>query len=360
MKQKKINYSACYSVLTSNCLDVGTEFNSVPSSGKRSGVHTICYGFIVNSRIFAKKFLLTLFILSIIIFMVGGPSIKNGIAASSNQGFPQLPIPIFVSIGPHLDFCRQIGGNRVSVQLLLPPGKSPGTYAPTPQQMQTLSRAQLFFKVGLPFEKVLLKKIKALSKHPQIIDTQAGIILQPMSDGHFNKSQTSPHDHHHLDPHSWLDPRLALKQATTIYTALSRIDPEGNEIYLENLNSLKTKLQTLHKNLTTTLVPLAGSTIFVYHPAFGYFARAYNLHQLAVEIEGKRPKAKELTRFIKKARQEKARVIFVQPQFDQKSARKIADSLNCAVIPLDPLAQNYCANLNHIGETVKNNLKAKR
>ena len=299
------------------------------------------------------------FLLIIIIFTVGNPFIIDGVAATGNQA-AQLPISIFVSIGPHLDFCRQIGGNRVSAQLLLPPGKSPGTYAPTPQQIQKLSQAQLFFKVGLPFEKVLLKKIKALSKHPQIIDTQAGIILQPMSDGHFNKSQTSPHDHHHLDPHSWLDPRLALKQATTIYAALCHLDPEGKELYWNNLNSLKEKLQALHKKLTTTLAPLADSTIFVYHPAFGYFARAYSLYQLAVEIEGKRPKAKELTKFIKKARQEKARVIFVQPQFDQKSARKIADSLNCAVIPLDPLAQNYCANLNHIGETVKNNLKAKR
>ena len=307
-----------------------------------------------------KIFSVNFFILLIIIFMVGSLVIEDGVASTNRA---QLPIPIFVSIGPHLDFCRQIGGNRVSVQLLLPPGKSPGTYAPTPQQMQKLSRSQLFFKVGLPFEKVLLKKIKALSKHPQIIDTQAGIILQPMPDGHFNNSQTSPHDHHHqptdLDPHSWLDPRLALKQATTICAALSHIDPEGTELYSVNLNSLKEKLQALHENLTSTLAPLAGSTIFVYHPAFAYFARAYNLHQLAVEIEGKRPKAKELTKFIKKARQEGARVIFVQPQFDQKSARKIADELNCAVIPLDPLAQNYCANLSFIGETVRNNLKAK-
>ncbi|MEA1922229.1 MAG: zinc ABC transporter substrate-binding protein [Pseudomonadota bacterium] len=310
-----------------------------------------------------KRFSAAFFILLIIILTLGSPSIKDGVASTSRT---QLPISIFVNIGPHLDFCQQIGGDRVSVQLLLPPGKSPGTYAPTPQQVQTLSRAQLFFKIGLPFEKVLLEKIKALPKHPQIIDTQTGITLQPMPNDHFNKSPSTPKNHHHqhrstdLDPHSWLDPRLALKQATTIYNALSRIDPEGNKLYLNNLNSLKEKLQTLHKNLTTTLAPLAGSTIFVYHPAFSYFARAYNLHQLAVEVEGKRPKAKELAQFIKKARQERARVIFVQPQFDQKSARKIADSLNCAVISLDPLAQNYCANLNHIGKTVRNNLQAKR
>ena len=302
-----------------------------------------------------KRFSAAFFILLILlttIFTTGNFLVKDCIASSNRT---KLPIPIFVSIGPHLDFCQQIGGSRVSVQLLLPPGKSPGTYAPTPQQMQTLSQAQLFFKVGMPFEKALLAKIKTLPKHPQIIDTQAGITLQPMSGSHFHHHQATD-----LDPHSWLDPRLALKQATTIYKTLSRIDPEGEKIYLANLNVLKAKLQTLHENLTITLAPLAGSTIFVYHPAFGYFAKAYNLHQRAVEIEGKRPKAKELAKFIKKARQEGARVIFVQPQFDQKSAKKIADALNCVVIPLDPLAQNYCTNLSSIGEIVRKNLQAEK
>ena len=75
---------------------------------------------------------------------------------------------------------------------------------------------------------------------------------------------------------------------------------------------------------------------------------------MAVEIEGKRPKAKELTAFIKKARAERVQVIFVQPQFDQQSAKKIADTLNCAVIAIDPLAQDYCANLSSIAEIIKN------
>ena len=308
-----------------------------------------------------KRFSANLFTLLIITLLLGSPSVAKEVAIGNQT---QLPMPIFVSIGPHLDFCQQIGSDRVSVQLLLPPGKSPATYAPAPQQIQALSRAQLFFKVGLPFETALLAKIKALPRHPQIIDTQAEITLQPMQNEIDVEGQTHKGHHQHLqtdlDPHSWLDPRLALKQATTIATALSRSDPDGKDIYLDNLNSLKESLLALHKNLTATLAPFAGSTIFVYHPAFGYFAGAYNLHQLAVELEGKRPKAKELAKFIKKARQERAKVIFVQPQFDQKSARKIADALNCAVIPLDPLAQNYCANLNYIAETIRKNLKTKR
>ena len=306
-----------------------------------------------------KKITAVFFILWIIISLIGSPSPAKEISFDKSA---QLPIQVFVSIGPHLDFCQQIGGDRISVQLLLPPGKNPATYAPKPQQVQNLGRAQLFFKVGLPFEKILIAKIKALPKHPEIIDTQAGIILQPMPNKIDSETYSTHNiDHQHLqgdlDPHSWLDPQLALKQATVIADTLSRIDPDGKEIYFENLNILKEKLQLLHKNLTATLEPLAGSPLFVYHPAFGYFARAYKLHQTAIELEGKRPKAKELAKFIKKARQKKARVIFVQPQFDQKSARKIAVTINCAVIPLDPLAKDYCANLNYIAETIRENLK---
>ncbi len=307
-----------------------------------------------------KRFPTAYFSFLIIIFLVEVTFVAKGVTSTNRV---QLPISIFVSIGPHLDFCQQIGGDRVAVQLLLTPGKSPATYAPSPHQIQALSQAQLFFKVGLPFEKALMKKITALSKHPQIIDTQAGIALRPI-DNEFDETYQSAHDDDHylgaLDPHSWLDPRLALRQATAIYVALSRIDPEGEKLYNSNLNSLKKKLKILHENLGVTLKPFAGSTIFVYHPAFGYFARAYKLHQQAVEIEGKRPKAKKLAEFIKKARTKRAWVIFVQPQFDQQIATKIADMLNCTVIPIDPLAQDYCTNLNHIAETIRRSLKTDR
>ncbi|MBN2810143.1 MAG: zinc ABC transporter substrate-binding protein [Deltaproteobacteria bacterium] len=268
---------------------------------------------------------------------------------------------MFVCIGPHLDLCQQLGGDRVKVQLLLPPGESPATYAPSPQQIQALSRARLFFKVGLPFENALLKRLEKFTTHPQIIDTQAGIILQPMSSAeHAGQQILRPDYSHHqstgLDPHSWLDPRLALQQAVTMAAALSRIDPDGKDIYLKHLSILKEKLENLHNRLKEVLHGFAGSTLFVYHPAFGYFASAYQLHQMAIENEGKSPKAKELEGFIKKARQEQARVIFVQPQFDRQSAEKIAVALGCAVIPIDPLAADYFGNLNRIAQAVRNSL----
>jgi len=271
-----------------------------------------------------------------------------------------LPIPVFVSIGAHLDFCRQIGGSRVAVKLALPPGKSPETYAPTPQQINNLSRARLFFKVGLPFESAFLNKLEALPRSPEIIDTQAGIKLQPMPDEFPGRSHNNMQQHNGLDPHTWLDPELARQQATTIYQTLCRIDPEGKNIYTSNYSLLESRLKVLNDELKKSFAPFNGRTIFVYHPAFSYFARAFGLRQRAVEIGGKTPKARELTAFVKQARSENITALFVQPQFDRHSAEKIAAALNCTVVAIDPLAVNYCRNLKHIATTIQTHIKVKK
>jgi len=96
---------------------------------------------------------------------------------------------------------------------------------------------------------------------------------------------------------------------------------------------------------------------FQSHPSFGYFADTYGLKQMAVEVEGKRPKGKNLSRFIKQAKKENVRVVFVQPQFDQNAAKKIASAINGAVISLDPLSREYFKNMEEIADKIETSLK---
>ena len=296
------------------------------------------------------------FILLLTVFFSLIAGLENPAAAENlAERNLHLPIPVFVSVGAHLDFCREIGGSRVLVKLALPPGKSPATYAPTPQQIQDLSQARLFFRVGLPFETALLNKLKALPHSPEIIDTQIGIKLQPLPGEH----RKHRHQGLGLDPHTWLDPELARQQAATICRTLSRIDPEGENIYNNNFILLETRLKVIDKELKESFTPFRGRTIFVYHPAFGYFARACGLKQVAIELAGKTPKARELAIFMKRARAEKIAALFVQPQFDRQSAEKIAAALGCAVIKIDPLAVNYCDNLRYIATTIQAHIQAK-
>ena len=261
----------------------------------------------------------------------------------------QLPIPIFVTIMPQVYLVERIGGDRVIVDALVLPGKNSVTYTPSFKQMMGLARAKIFFRIGVPMENGLMPKIKNIGKQVLIIDTRKGIKMRRMERGH--------HHHHHdgeggLDPHIWLDPKLVKIQAKTIYEALVQVDPEGLSEYTSGLNSFIADLDLLDKKIKATFAPVHGSSFFVFHPAFGYFADAYGFKQVAVEIEGKAPKGKDLSAFVEKAIKENARVIFVQPQFDKTAAKKIAKAINGTVVSIDPLAKDYLKNMEKIADLV--------
>ena len=83
----------------------------------------------------------------------------------------------------------------------------------------------------------------------------------------------------------------------------------------------------------------------VFHPSWGYFATEYGLEQIAVEIEGKEPSAKDMANFIEKALERNIKVVFASPQFNQQSARTIADEIGGEVVSIDPLAEDYITNM---------------
>jgi zinc transport system substrate-binding protein len=164
------------------------------------------------------------------------------------------------------------------------------------------------------------------------------------------------HDHEEggsPDPHIWLSPRLVKTQARTIYNALTDMDPAGEEIYREGYESLIRDLDELDAELTASLTPYEGSILFVFHPAFGYFADDYGLTQVAVEMGGKEPSPPVLEEIIEHARKEGVRIIFVQPEFSRASARAIAEAIDGSVVTLNPLNPDYIANLRAISDEVE-------
>ena len=108
----------------------------------------------------------------------------------------------------------------------------------------------------------------------------------------------------------------------------------------------------LDKQLHTILKKISGENIFVFHPFLGYFTDAYGLKQVAIETMGKAPKGRELSKIIKLAKKEKIKTIFVQPQFDQNTAKKIATIIHGKVVSVNPLAYNYISNMENIAQTI--------
>ncbi|MFH1156147.1 MAG: zinc ABC transporter substrate-binding protein [Pseudomonadota bacterium] len=253
-------------------------------------------------------------------------------------------LSVFVSIEPQAYLVERIGQDKVVVSVLVPPGKSPETYSPKPGQMKDLARAQILFTIGVEFEQALVPRISGVNEGITLVDTTQGITPRTFPDGG-------------RDPHIWMSPRLAAIQSETMCNALGHARPEYRSFFQANLEVLKQDLVRLDQTLATAFEPIRGQALMVFHPVFGYLADDYGLVQMAVEKEGKAPKGKDLVRFIQQAQEKRARVIFVQPQFDTNTAQKVASAIGGVVIPLDPLARNYIQNLESIAVTIRNALQ---
>lgn len=271
-----------------------------------------------------------------------------------SAGQANVKMTAFVSIIPQAYFLERIGDSHIDINVLVGEGQSPHTYEPTPQQMARLSSAKAYFAIGVPFEKNLIRKIKQSHKQLFVVETQEGITFRRL-ENHRHGDGKKEH-HGAVDPHIWMDPKLVKIQARNIHDALCRLDPGNADNYSANLKTFLSDLNDADKRIAAALAPYKGRNIFVFHPAFGYFADSYGLHQMAVEIEGKEPGAKHLASLIDKAKKEGVRVIFVQPQFSTKSAEVLAKAIGGAVVPINPLARDYIANLERIASAIEKGL----
>jgi len=256
-----------------------------------------------------------------------------------------------VSILPEQTFVKAIGGDKVDVALMVQPGNSPHTYEPKPSQMIDITKADLYFAIGVEFEQVWLPKFKNLNTKMQVIDLAENIskIHMAQADG----AHHDGHGHGREDPHIWTSPANVKIIAENIYRALSTADAENAKYYQHNLHAFLKKIEKTNTQIKQILASLKENRRFmVFHPSWGYFAKAYDLEQIAVEVEGKEPKPKELIYLLKEAKEEKVKAIFTQPEFSDTVAKIIAKELKIPVIKVSPLAANWPENLIKIANTI--------
>jgi zinc transport system substrate-binding protein len=281
----------------------------------------------------------------------------------------QGTLGVFVSILPQAYIAERVAGQRVRVEVLVKPGQEPHTFEPTPQQMARLAEAGAFFRIGVEFENTLMPRIESTMEELLVVDCREGIRLRQMESRSNGEDEVEREEHaeEHVgehdgaqdggDPHVWLSVRNAIRIASTMHEALVSLDPEGRENYDRGYRDLVEELEALDRRIAGILAPVKGRPFFVFHPSFGYFADDYGLEQIAVETGGAEPSARQLTRLIEQARSSGVRVIFVQPQFSQKSAETIAAEIGGAVVPIDPLARDYIDNLEKMARAVEEGLR---
>lgn len=267
-------------------------------------------------------------------------------------------VPVFVSIVPQMYFVQQIGQELVDVQAMVQPGASPATYEPKPKQLMAISKTKIYFSIGVPFENAWLDKIASANSNMKVIPTDHGIQKIPMVAHYHPTKEEHGHnvDQHHdgiFDPHIWLSPPLVMLQARSVVSALQEVDPAHRSVYEANYKAFILQLVDLDAEFRNTLSGKHRRQFMVFHPAWGYFAHAYGLKQVPIEFEGKDPKPAQLKALIERAREHNINVVFVQPQFSSKSAKQVAKEIGGQVAFVDPLAENWPANLKEVADKFK-------
>ena len=258
-------------------------------------------------------------------------------------------IGVAVSILPQQEFVTAVGGDRVSVTVMVPPGASPHTYEVTPAQMAQLSKAKMYAKVGSPieFEIAWLEKLIAQNRDMLVVDCSKGIKLIESTDEH------EPG----IDPHIWTSLRNVKIMVNNICAGLVQIDPASRQYYETNRDDYVARLNVLDSDISASLKSVNNRTFIVYHPAWGYFAHDYGLKQVAIEEGGKEPQAAYMTRIIKQARDQNIKVVFVSPEFSSRNAEVVASEIGGRVVVISSLAVNYLENMEEVVKAFKEALQ---
>ena len=285
------------------------------------------------------------------------------------------PLRVFASVVPVQTFVQKIGGEQVDARTMVRPGFSPHTYDPTPQQIAALAGAALYIRTGVPFEHAWMTRLHSTNPGMAVLDLRDGVDLRQLN-GHLHDEpghEAARHeeepagvadddhddhdDDHDQDPHVWTSPRLAKQMLGRIRDQLIALDPAHATAFARRYDAYVAELDALDAELYTLLDPLPNRKFMVFHPAWGYFADRYGLTQVSIEHQGKEPGARGLAALIDQARQEKIKVVFVQPQFDQRRARQVAQAISGVVVAVDPLAADYIDNLRRVGRQFAEALK---
>jgi len=263
------------------------------------------------------------------------------------------PLKVFVSIPPQKYIVQAVGGDRVQVSVLVPPGADPHTYEPRPRQMAELSRAALFFAIGIEFERAWLSRAAKDLPRLRVVHMEAGIERRPEQEGGQGRGRIEVA----LDPHVWVSPPLVRQLARNTAQALRQADPAHAKDYAAGQARLEADLDRLDAELRQMFQGLEGRSFVTFHPAWGYFAQAYGLRQVAVEVEGKEPKPAQLKQLIEEGRALGVRVVLVQPQFSRRSAETVALALGGRVVVADDLAEDLPDNLRRVAEEIRQALR---
>lgn len=247
---------------------------------------------------------------------------------------------IYVTITPLKAIIEEITCGDFTVDVIVPDGASPETYEPTAKQLAKVNESRLIFSTGLiTFEQSIIEHIDDSDK---VKNLSAGIELIEGSCSHHHH-----HHHHGVDPHIWTSPKALHKMVTTARDIVVKEFPDKTE-YAEAADRLLERIEALDKWCHDKIANREIKAIMIYHPAYTYYARDYDIEQIAIEHDGKEPTPKQLTELSDKGKALSIDVIFHQPQYSADKVSAIADEIGARIIETNPLSNDIIGEIERI------------
>lgn len=251
-------------------------------------------------------------------------------------------LSVVTTLFPVYEFTRNVGGNRVAVTLLVPPGADAHSFDPKPGDAVSVANAALFIYTSAFMEPWAARFVDSIRRPTlMVVDGSSGVSLQKESDGHGGDDHDHERGiHHHeggLDPHIWLDFANARIMVDTIAAALAARDPEGKAVYTANAEAYKRELQKLDDVYRAALANCQSTTVLHGgHYAFGYLTRRYGLHyESASAVSGDaEPTAEKLIRLAGQLRSSKQKYIFTSELISPKVAEILARDSGAEILSL--------------------------
>lgn len=252
---------------------------------------------------------------------------------------PDNKLNVIATVFPIYDMARNIGGDKVKVTMLLPPGADAHNYELKPKDIVRISKADLFLYVNMEMEHWAYKVISATKSSNRLlpVETGNGISMMSLAEGNEHEEE----GHHHFtkfDPHIWLDFSNAQKMADNIAAALVKIDPQNSDYYLKNAADYKNKLAVLDNKFRSGLTDCKSRTILhAGHRAFGYLANRYNLKYYSVYniSADSEPEPQKVMELIQKIKNIKARYIYSEDLINPRMAETIARETGAGILKLN-------------------------
>ena len=278
-----------------------------------------------------KRFLYLIILCVILAGCKGTPQKQADSGKTSGTEKPAVTVTVTVTISPYKYFVDQIAKGKVNVNVMVSNGNNPETYEPYAQQMMELSKSALYLKVGsIGFEQTWMKKLQDNAPEMKVIDTSVGI-----------KPAKTPGGN--IDPHVWMSCSNARIIASNILKALCELEPKNKAFFEKNYQSLLSIIDkrdsTIKESFSKT--PDLVRKFVIYHPILTYFARDYQLEQLAIEEEGREPSASQLKSLIERARKEKIKFCLIQAEFANRNTTTFINESHTKPMNINPLQGDW-------------------